>query len=382
LKRRKIFRILDRYFGIPIVLLLRLFNFNFSKNLPKETKKIIFVKFAAVGDIVLLIPTLKLLKKKFPDAEIDFLCTNINSGIIKTIPFLDNVIVCKVYDFIKNPFYFLRFVKMLRKKQYDLLIDAEQWSRIDAIISFFIRKKFSVGFRTKNQFRHYNYSVSVNHSRFKHESENFIELLNPLGLKAKEEDKVPEFYLTAEDVEFAENYWEENDLSKYEIICFQPSCGTGSFAREWKEENYSSLGRKILEYDPEIRFFLTGTKSDFDKCQRIVYGIGKNAENLAGKFSMGKDLAIIRKSDLLICSNTGILHMAAAIGAKTIGLHGPNNPEQWGAYSGNAEVILSDIFCSPCLYLGHEYRCNAPVCMPRIKVEDVYLKVRDILEKD
>ena len=171
-------------------------------------------------------------------------------------------------------------------------------------------------------------------------------------------------------------------MNNYKIICFQPSCGTGSFAREWKEENYASLGRKILDFNPEIRFFITGTKVDFDKCQRITYGIGKNAENLAGKFSMGKDLAIIRKTELLICSNTGILHMAAAIGTKTIGLHGPNNPGQWGAYSKNAEVILSDIFCSPCLYLGHEYGCNAPVCMSRIKVEDVYLKVRELLEKE
>ena len=362
-------------------MLLRLLNFNFSKKLPEKTKKIIFVKFAAVGDIVLLIPTLNLFKKKFPDAEIDFLCTNINSGIIKTIPFLDNVIVCKVYDFIKNPFYFLNFVKMLRKKQYDLLIDAEQWARIDAIISFFIKKKFSIGFKTKKQFRHYNYSVSVDHSRYNHESENFLNLLKPLGIVAQESDKIPEFYLTDDDIEFAEKYWEEKGLKNQKIICFQPGCGTGSFAREWKEENYAALGRKILEYDPGIRFFVMGTENDFEKCQKIVYGIGKNSENLAGKFSMGKDLAIIRKTELLVCSNTGILHMAAAIGIKTIGLHGPNNPKQWGAYSEKAEVILSDIFCSPCLYLGHEYGCITPVCMPRIKVEDVYLKVREILDK-
>lgn len=382
MKRRKIFRILDRYIGIPIVIILRILNLNFSRNFQGEAKKIIFVKFAAVGDIVLLIPTLKLLKKKFPDAEIDFLCTHINSGIIKTIPFLDNVIVCKVYDFLKNPFYFLSFVKMLRKKQYDLLIDAEQWSRIDAIISFFIKKKYSIGFKTAKQLRHFNYSVSVKHSKFKHESENFIELLKPLGISADSIDKIPEFYLTSEDIEFAEKYWDENGLNNHKIISFQPSCGTGSFAREWKEENYAELGRKILDYNPEIRFFVTGTKVDFDKCQRIVYGIGRNSENLAGKFSMGKDLAIIRKTALLICSNTGILHMAAAIGTKAIGLHGPNNPGQWGAYSKNAEVILSDIFCSPCLYLGHEYGCSAPVCMARIKVEDVYLKVREILEKE
>ncbi len=69
-------------------------------------------------------------------------------------------------------------------------------------------------------------------------------------IEAKEEDKIPEFYLTSEDVEFAENYWKEKGLNNYKIICFQPSCGTGSFAREWKEENYASLGRKILDFNP------------------------------------------------------------------------------------------------------------------------------------
>jgi ADP-heptose:LPS heptosyltransferase len=68
------------------------------------------------------------------------------------------------------------------------------------------------------------------------------------------------------------------------------------------------------------------------------------------------------------------LHLAASVGTKTIGLHGPTNPIKWAAYTKNTITIQSDKYCSPCLYLGHDYGCEKPNCMEYIKVDGVFLK--------
>src|SRR3974377_1948562 len=103
MRRKKIFRFFDRYFGIPIVVLIALFTRK-KRRLPiKAIQNILFIKLAAIGDAILLIPTLRKLKLSFPDAKITFMCSDINRAIIKKIPYVDDIINCRVYDFLRNP---------------------------------------------------------------------------------------------------------------------------------------------------------------------------------------------------------------------------------------------------------------------------------------
>jgi ADP-heptose:LPS heptosyltransferase len=77
-----------------------------------------------------------------------------------------------------------------------------------------------------------------------------------------------------------------------------------------------------------------------------------------------------------------MLHIAGSVGTKTMGLHGPTNPVKWGSYAKNAVLIQSDKFCSPCLYLGHDYGCKRPDCMRYISVDDVFIYIRKALTPD
>ena len=131
MRRKKIFRFFDRYFGIPVVILLALFTRKKRRIPIQNIQNILFIKLAAIGDAILLIPTLRKLKESFPDAKLTFMCSDINKEIIEKIPYVDSIINCRVYDFLKNPVNFIRFVKELRKTKYDVVIDAGQWERIN-----------------------------------------------------------------------------------------------------------------------------------------------------------------------------------------------------------------------------------------------------------
>jgi len=387
MRRKKIFRFFDKYLGIPVLILFALLTRK-KRRLPIENiQNILFIKLAAIGDAILLIPTLRKIKQSFPDTLITFMCSDINRSIIEEIPYVDKIINCEVYDFLKNPFKFIRFIRELRKTKYEVLIDAGQWERINSLITLFARKDYSIGFKTKGQWKHIVNDSVVEHSRTKHELENFTDLMIPLGIipagsKLSFDELQLEFFLTKEDRKFRDNFWKENKLKDRTVICLHPGCGENGKPREWDVENYIQLGKRLHEFDNNILILITGTKLEGHICNTLYEGIKDFAINTSGQYTLNQTAALVERSLLMVCSNTGILHITTCVGTKTIGLHGPTNPQKWGAYHRNAIVVQSDKFCSPCLYLGHDYGCTHPTCMLHITVDEVYMAVRKALQPE
>lgn len=382
MKRRAIFRVFDKYIGIPFIILLALLTKR-KRRLPIENiKKILIIKLAAIGDSILLIPTLRTLKQTFPDSEITFICSQINYSVIKKIPYVDEIIDCNVHSFLKSPFLFFRFIKDLRKEKFELIIDVGQWERINALITMLARADYTIGFKTERQFKHFGYDSVVPHLRSKHELENFLDLLVPVGINITEEDKKLEYFLNKEDYNFAGNFWREHGLDGRTVICLHPGCGENGMPREWAVQNYIDLGKRLVNYDDNIRILITGATYEQERCKQIAEGIGKNVIETAGQFQLDNVVALVQKAKLIVCSNTGMLHIASCVGTKTMGLHGPTNPVKWGSYNKNAVLIQSDKFCSPCLYLGHDYGCQVPQCMSHISVDDVFIYIRKALNPE
>jgi ADP-heptose:LPS heptosyltransferase len=377
MERKAIYRKLDRYIGIPILFILSFFYKKRTAPERQDVKKIMILKFAALGDILLMIPAIRLLRKKYPNAEITFLSTFLNISAVKKIPYIDKIVNENVHQFLKNPLKLFRYISNMRKVKYDIILDGEQWSRLDSILLCLLKHTYIIGFKTRKQCKHLVFSESIKHTAQKHEVENFLSLLEPLGIFPDEEDKKLEYYLTDEELEIADKFWKKNNLENETVICLHPSVGNSGTFREWGDDNYVMLALRILEDFPKVKFLITGGKEDALRCENIAGKLNGSAISIAGKF---KDLGIIKKSGIIVCVNTGIMHLSACLGVKTIALHGPNNPTLWGPYDKISVVVQSDIYCSPCLYMGHEFGCNEPVCMKRIKVDDVYAKMYNLLK--
>ncbi|HMS66446.1 MAG TPA: glycosyltransferase family 9 protein [Ignavibacteria bacterium] len=382
MKRRAIFRLFDKYIGIPLVIILAILTKR-KKRLPIENiKKILIIKLAAIGDSILLIPTLRTLKNSFPNAEITFVCSQINYSVIKKIPYVSKIIDCNVHSYLRNPFLFFRFIKELRKEKYELVIDVGQWERINAIMTMLLRSDYTIGFKTEKQFKHFGYDSVVPHFRNKHELENFLDLLIPVGINFTDKDKRLEYFLNKEDYNFAYEFWANHELNGKTVICLHPGCGENGMPREWAVQNYIDLGKRLVEYDDNIRILITGAEHEMERCREIYEKINKNTVNTAGQYKLDNVVALVQKATLIVCSNTGMLHIASCVGTKTMGLHGPTNPFKWGSYNKKSVLIQSDKFCSPCLYLGHDYGCQVPQCMAHISVDDVFIYIRKALNPE
>ncbi len=385
--RKALYRKLDKLFGIPILIILALF-LKRRKKLPIEIKKILVVKFAAIGDSIMMIPMLRTLRRAYPDSEITFLCSRINESIVRKTPYVNKVLVENVHDFLKNPFLFLRMIMKLRNEKYNIVIDTEQWSRISAIIIALLKYDFSVGFKTQGQYKHFMFNRVINHSREKHELETFIDLLLPLFVPVRKTDYVLEYFLDEGNYRTADKFFEENSLKGRTVITLHQGCGGTGKPREWDVKNYIQLGKRLIEYKKDIVLLITGSGDEEEKNEELERGLleilpsGSRVINITGKYSLDDVVAIIKNVTLIVCSNTGMLHLASCVGTKTMGLHGPTNPAKWGAYSPNTVLIQSDKYCSPCLYLGHDYGCNNPTCMTHISVDDVYIHIRKALNPE
>jgi heptosyltransferase I len=382
MKRRALFRIFDRYVGIPLVILLAFF-LKSRKRIPIENiQNILFIKLAAIGDSILLIPTLRTLKKRFPNSKITFVCSPINYSILKKIPYIDELISVDIHSYLKHPFNFFKFLKQIRKKKYEVVLDAEQWPRISVLMFALTKYDYAIGFSTEKQYRHFLFNSVITHSRDRHELEDFLALLEPLGINITEEDKKLEYFLNDKDFKFAEEFWLTHDFQNHTVICLHPGCGENGKPREWPVKFYIELGKRLIKYDKDIVILITGAKFEMERCKEIAEGIGSNVVNTAGQYEIDNVVALVKKVKLIVCSNTGMLHIASCVGTKTLGLHGPTNPVKWGSYNKNSVLIQSDKFCSPCLYLGHDYGCQEPTCMNHISVDDVFINIRKAIQPE
>ncbi|MCI0473353.1 MAG: glycosyltransferase family 9 protein [Ignavibacteria bacterium] len=386
--RKSLFRKIDKYAGIPLLAFLTVL-LKRKRNFPAfDMRKILVVKFAAIGDSIMLIPMLRTLRRAYPDAEITFLCSDINVSIIKKIPYIDNFLAENIHSYLRNPFGFIRLVFGLRKNRYSVIIDTEQWSRFSAILISLLRYDFTIGFKTEGQYKHFIFDRVIEHSKSRHELETFIDLLIPLFVTIYPSDYVLEYFLTEENEKFGEQFFIQYGLKGKTVIAFHPGCGGKGQPREWEIENYVNLGKRLMEYNKEIILLISGAPHEKVKCSELesglreTYGDTEKILNISGQYSLDDVVAIIKRVTLVVCSNTGILHLASCVGTKTMGLHGPTNPQKWGAYSPNTVLIQSDKYCSPCLYLGHDYGCKSPTCMTHISVDDVFIHIRKALNPE
>ncbi|MCX7956391.1 MAG: glycosyltransferase family 9 protein, partial [Endomicrobia bacterium] len=101
--------------------------------------------------------------------------------------------------------------------------------------------------------------------------------------------------------------------------------------------------------------------------------------NFVGKTSLNELISLVSMAKFIICGNTGVLHIAAAVNTSTIAIHGPTDPVKWGPWGKGHIIIKNNLKCAPCSYLGFEYGCKERKCLNCISTEEVKFSIDKIL---
>ena len=238
----------------------------------------------------------------------------------------------------------------------DMLHDYKLKSAILAFLSGApVRAGFAWGFREAL----FNRSVRRKEQLNKNMAQLNSELLKSLEVPVKVE--TPRISLRAQ---------QQRDKA---LVIIHPG---GYYASQrWDAENFALLGKRLLE-KPEIDLLIMGGSQDRSLVNHLVLKLGN--KNVKTEFPGMKDLVLLlSKCNLLVCNNSGPLHLAAALGVPTVSMMGPTDPALWWPIGDNHIVLRKNLSCSPC----SRGICNKHDCMKLITVDEAMQAVEAQIKK-
>ena len=348
------YRLLDRYLGIPLVFLAG--RCRRKRTIPARPSRIALLNTAALGDTVLMSGPLTDLRAAYPDAEIVFLSGPSNYEAACLLQGADIVIKLPVF----NP---IAAIKTVRQLKIDLFLDFGPWCRLNAIIAICSGAECIAGFRTSTQGRHFGYDLVVDHSANAHELENYRGLVRALGILASHSPS-----LRCEPREHLNVF----DLSgKFAVFHLWPG-GSAAKLKEWPLGRWVALAEDFAADQCDIVF--TGAASqrllNDSVIAEIKASLRHRMTNAAGA-SLCETLQLLSRAEMVVSVDTGVMHMAAALGVPLVALHGPSDPRRWGPVSEKALVVEPPLGGCGFLNLGFENLRNAPPCMNAISYSRV-----------
>jgi heptosyltransferase III len=365
-ERGRVFlRKLDYWFGVPLLGLASIFRSKKAK--PEHFQSIGICIFAAIGDALLASALIADIKKAYPDSKITIFATKANSGIFSLISGFDELVAVPI----TSP---LAALKCMRAHPVDVLIDSSQWPRIGALLAAISRAKYTIGFKTEGQSRHFAYDCCVEHSPKQHELDNFRALLTPLGISP---NSMPPINLSKLNGVNCSNI-------KHPYVVLHPwASGTHFELREWPIESWLELSKRLLGSGYGV--VISGGPGDIDRTntlisliQKLEHAAPENLLSLAGKADLLTTAAYLNGAAGVVSVNTGTMHLAALLGRPLAALHGPTNPDRWGPIYPDGKNEQNSLILGPgakeggaYLNLGFEYPNNLTYLMDQISVDAV-----------
>jgi ADP-heptose:LPS heptosyltransferase len=207
----------------------------------------------------------------------------------------------------------------------------------------------------------------------------WFKLFQKLGIEL--EDR-PSFYFTKQGKMQAKKFIKSNKIKNNEKLVFlHPGAGTIARAKkekkipshEWPNKKWASLANKILR-QKNIRIIFTGSVYERSMIKEIIYNIEKKHRVIdsSSKFSLEGIASLMKKGNVLVSVDTGMVHIGAQAGIHVVDLCGPFDPNLVQPWTTKKTMIFNSDpeICTKC----RKYYCpeKNPICMNSISVEKVY----------
>jgi ADP-heptose:LPS heptosyltransferase len=344
--------------GIMIIKEISLFLFIFRFILPLSIldKRFLIVRTDRVGDVVMITPMIREIKKKYPDSFLATLTNPNTAYILMNNPYIDEIIID---DLNKNSFW--KVVKQLRELHFTdglLAIPTERAAY----------QMMLAGIKTKIGEGHKLYELisgtrSVDRHKYiplKHETDYCMDTARKIGIKS--DNLELEIYVTEEEKKEAMEVLAKFgvEINDYKIMIHTGSLGSSP---NWSEDKYLLLLKEIVRLEiPDMKIFLTAIEMSDSFLKNVALLNDKRILDISGIWEdLRKFIKIISVTDLFISNSTGPLHIADALNLKCIGINCSrpmNSVKYWGIlnkYSINIEVSeeYCDKNCSP-----NKEKCN------------------------
>jgi len=203
-----------------------------------------------------------------------------------------------------------------------------------------------------------------------------ISQLSPLGFRVH--DKIPTLFTNENDLKQAAEFFTQRQLSNRSLMV-AIHIGSGSRKKAWPLERFVQLSEKLIK-DAPVKIVMPIGPADEEIAHEYFNLVASDAIIPLVNLPINKLAAILQKCDLYIGNDSGITHLAAALGIPVVALFGPTDPHIWGPSGNSISIVYKPLECSPCS--GEKMkRCVKRRCVEEISVEEVYKKVKCIIQE-
>lgn len=358
-----------------------------------EVRQVLVFEQGSLGDIVMLVPFLRSLRARFPGAKISILCREhgtkksgsydaINKGSVETllleqgfadelipiaVPWMVDVSPWKRY----NPFSvrWLKFLwrfRPLRARKFDLAFSG---GRSDVRYNLILwltgaRRRVGYGFAGGGFLLT---DVLIPDMGRPHQREVSLQLLEHLGIPAIRDQQ--SLRVLQDGEAFARAFLRDHGVEEGDLVV-GVHAGSRVPTRQWGEENFLEVARRLRrDFGARVIWFAEPGNN---------LSLPRGEDLIPAAFGMRELLSLLAKCRLLVCNESGPMHLAAGVGTPVVAVFGSGFPE-WFAPEGNGHriVIRRDIWCRPC---ADRCRWREPYCLRLITVEQVMAAVREAVK--
>jgi 3-deoxy-D-manno-octulosonic-acid transferase/heptosyltransferase-1 len=345
-----------------------------------EPSSILIIKLSAIGDVVHTLPLLSVLRGNYPRARIDWLVEEEASMVIEGHPAVNRVLISRRKSwfrrFMKGGEYskvvpeIRAFLKELRICRYDLVIDLQGLFK-SGVLTGLARGKRKIGMegaREGGRFFLNERPVPVDYDQ--HAIDRYLKMAD--YLKCRHISWRGGIPISKAHEKLVNEYVSPAEAGQRPIIAINPMARWKT--KLWDPDRFASLADRIHD-DLSHEVVFTGSNGDRKEIECVINKMKSRPLNLAGRTSLKEVAHLYTRCKALITTDTGPMHIAAAMGCPVVALFGPTAPWRTGPYGQRHEVIRADIECSPCF----KKSCSHIKCMEEIEVDQVFEAVRNLV---
>jgi ADP-heptose:LPS heptosyltransferase len=332
-----------------------------------EIKSVLVFEFGLIGDIIMVVPALKAIRKNLPNAKITLVCGAWGKVILEDQGLVDEfkIFNCpwlnKDYS-LKNVINVLKSLKLIRKDNYDIGLDFRGDIR-DILFLYYSKCKERMSYDyTGGEYLLTN--VITPDDKVEHLIDNNMYLLETIGLPY--DNKIPV-------MTWKKNHDEIRNENKI-VLGIHP--GSSKERKVWFEENYSEL-IKLLLSNKQFKILLFEGPGEGKIVNNIINSLDNNEKQKVQviKTDIRDYISFLNSCDIVLCNDSGAGHIAGSLNKKVVVLFGPTEPELGVPYGKCVRVISKKLACKPC---SGNICDNDKKCFRLIGTDEVYKNILDI----
>jgi ADP-heptose:LPS heptosyltransferase len=298
---------------------------------PSDLKRILIIRFARLGDVILLVPALRALRRHFPGAKLDVLVDHRYAPVLKMCSAVSEVIAVNRLEMrdgsrLKALWNILCLAENLRQQDYDLVSDFHSF-RETHLLTWYSQARWRLGLkRVHSPYSSFCFNLEpVVEDDSLHVSSVFLSMLGPLGIKADASDCLLD--LPSSQVEQAEAFLRPHRIAGNEwFIGF--NVGAGSKSRTWPAERFAQLAVQVLQ-QPAARIVLFSGPREDEISLALHQTLRSSRVILANNLGLPELAALISQCKILVSNDTGPMHLGPAVGVPTLGIFSVARPEHY-----------------------------------------------------